>query len=71
MKYKNIIHKLWIIYFFFFTLPLMINDELNLNLQKTKQQKKICAAILHPFLVIVFKCETTFFHYFSPRIPNF
>ena len=28
------------------------------------------SAILHPLLVKVFKCETTYIHCFSPRIPN-
>jgi hypothetical protein len=29
-----------------------------------------CAAILHPLLAKMFKSETTFFQYFSPRIPK-
>ena len=30
-----------------------------------------CAAILHPLLLKVFKCETISFNYFSPRTSNF
>ena len=29
-----------------------------------------CAAILHPLLAKMFKSETTFFQYFSPKIPK-
>ena len=39
---------------------------------RKNQQKKtfFCAAILDHFQTKMFKCDTTSFHYFSPRIPN-
>ena len=40
---------------------------------KAKSAKKLiffCAAILDNFQTKMFKCETTSFHYFSPRIPK-
>ena len=37
------------------------------NQQKTNF---FCTAILDNFPTKMFKCETTSFHYFSPRIPN-
>ena len=40
---------------------------------KEKSAKKptfFCAAILEHFQTTMFKCDTTSFHYFSPRIPN-
>ena len=40
---------------------------------KQNQQKNklfFCKAILDHFRTKMFKSETTFFHYFSPRIPN-
>ena len=45
----------------------MINDYLIPNLLK---KTFFFAASLHPLLVKVFKCETTSFHNFFPRIPN-
>ena len=40
--------------------------------RQNQQQKKtyFCAAILDYFQTKNFKCQTTSFHYFSPRIPN-
>ena len=37
---------------------------------KISKKKICCAAILDHFQTKMFKCETTSFHYFSPRIPN-
>ena len=38
--------------------------------KSAKIQTFFCAAILDHFRTKMFKCETTSFHYFSPRIPN-
>ena len=36
----------------------------------SKKKTFFCAAILDHFQTKMFKCQTTSFHYFSPRIPN-
>ena len=38
--------------------------------KKVKKKTFFCAAILDNFQTQMFICETTSFHYFSPRIPN-
>ena len=35
-----------------------------------KKNNFFCTANLHALLVKVLKCETTSFHYSSPRVPN-
>ena len=39
--------------------------------EKVKKKTFFCAAILDNFQTKMFISETTSFHYFSPRIPNF